>query len=121
MPSLEDTKGHLSQHSKYKRDNREKGRGEPRPWERERVSRRIEEKKDRRVFGEHQLHLTLCIKPFVLLWIRCPHSTLLLVMIGLDRMAVGMDVTWQLEWKIRGTLRGRMVLPGVQHWKLVES
>ena len=29
--------------------------------------------------------------------------------------------TWQLGWKIRSALRGRMVLPEVQHWKLVES
>ena len=35
---------------------------------------------------------TLCIKPFVLLLIRCPHGTVLLEMVGLDRMAVGMDV-----------------------------
>ena len=30
--------------------------------------------------------------PFVLLLIRCPHGTVLLVMVGLDHMAVGMDV-----------------------------
>ena len=43
-------------------------------------------------FGEHVLHPTLCIKPFVLLLIRCPHGTVLLVMVGLDHMAVSMDV-----------------------------
>ena len=30
--------------------------------------------------------------PFVLLFLRCPHGTVLLVMVGLDHMAVGMDV-----------------------------
>ena len=29
---------------------------------------------------------------FVLLLIRCPHGTVLLVIVGLDHMAVGMDV-----------------------------
>ena len=29
---------------------------------------------------------------FVLLLIRCPHGTVLLVMVGMDHMAVGMDV-----------------------------
>ena len=35
---------------------------------------------------------TLCIKPFVLLLIRCPHGTVLLDVVGVDHMAVGMDV-----------------------------
>ena len=64
--------------------------------ERERESeekeREIERKSKREWFGEHLLRLTLCIKPFVLLLIRCPHGTVLLGMVGLDRMAVGMDV-----------------------------
>ena len=30
--------------------------------------------------------------PFVLLLIRCPHGTVLLDMVGMDHMAVGMDV-----------------------------
>ena len=63
----------------------------------------------------------LCIKPFVLLLIRCPHGTLLVDIVDLDRTAAGMDVDVAAGWRIRGTLRGRMVLPEVQHWKLVES
>ena len=43
-------------------------------------------------FGEHLLHQTLCIKPFCLLLIRCPHGPVLLVMVGMDHMAAGMDV-----------------------------
>ena len=35
---------------------------------------------------------TLCNNPFVLLLIRCPHGTVLLDMVGLDRRADGMDV-----------------------------
>ena len=38
------------------------------------------------------MHPTLCIKPFVLLVIRCPLGTVLLDMVGMDHMAVGMDV-----------------------------
>ena len=43
-------------------------------------------------FGEHLLHSTLGIKPFVLLLIRCPHGTVLLEKVGLDHMAAGLDV-----------------------------
>ena len=43
-------------------------------------------------FGEHLLHPTLCIKIFVLLLIRCPHGTVLLEKVGLDHMAVDVDV-----------------------------
>ena len=50
------------------------------------------EKTEREWLGEHLLHSTLCFKPFVLLLIRCPHGTVLLDMVGLDRMAAGMDV-----------------------------
>ena len=51
-----------------------------------------ERERERELFGEHLSHPTLCIKPFVLLLIRCLHGTVLLDMVGLDRMAVGMDV-----------------------------
>ena len=51
--------------------------------------------------------------PFVLLLIRCPHGTVLLVMVGTS--------TWQLGWKVGSTLRCRMVLPEVQYWSLVEA
>ena len=67
---------------------------------------------ERERVSEHLLHPTLSIEPFVLLLIRCPHGTVLLDMV---------TSTWQLEWKVRGTLRGRMVLPEVQHWELLES
>ena len=63
----------------------------------------------------------LCVSDFVLLWIRCPHGTVLLDMIGPGRNAVGMDDDVAAGVKIRGTLRGRMVLPGVQRLKLVRS
>ena len=43
-------------------------------------------------FGEHLSHPTLCIKPFLLLLIRCPHGTVMLEKVGLDHMAAGMDV-----------------------------
>ena len=41
--------------------------------------------------------------------------------VDLDRMAAGMDVDVAAGVEIRGTLRGRMDVPEVQHWKLVES
>ena len=41
-----------------------------------------EREKERAWFGEHLLHPTLFIKPFVLLLIRCPHGTVLLDMVG---------------------------------------
>ena len=56
--------------------------------EKERESQR----QRREWFGEHLLHPTLCIKPFCLLLIRCPHGTVLLDMVRVDHMAVGMDV-----------------------------
>ena len=48
-------------------------------------------------FGAHLLHPTLHIKPFVLLLFRCPLGTVLLVMVGLDHMAVGVDVAAGVE------------------------
>ena len=51
-----------------------------------------QEARERVWFSEHVLHPTLCIKPFGLLLIRCPHGTVLQDMVGLDHMAVGMDV-----------------------------
>ena len=60
--------------------------------ERLRRERERESKRERERFGEHLLHPTLCIKPFCLLLIRCPHGTVLLDMVGMDHMAVGMDV-----------------------------
>ena len=68
---------------------REKKRDLKRERERER-EREKETESD--WFGEHLLHPTLCIKPFCLLLIRCPHGTVLLDMVGMDHMAVGMDV-----------------------------
>ena len=56
------------------------------------------EEREREWFGEHLLHPTLCIKSFVLLLIRSPHGTVLLDMVGLDRMAVGMDVDVAAGW-----------------------
>ena len=63
--------------------------GKQRERERERERR---EREKREWFGEHLLHPTLCIKPFVLLLIRCPHGSVLLDMVGMDLLAVGMDV-----------------------------
>ena len=57
-----------------------------------------------------------------LLLISCPHGTVLLDVVGMDHMAVGNGTsTWQLGWKVGSTLRCRVVLPEVRHWKLVES
>ena len=64
--------------------------GRNRERERERQKEREREKK-REWFGEHLLHPTLCIKPFCLLLIRCPHGTVLLDMVGMDHMAAGME------------------------------
>ena len=58
----------------------------------EREREREKEKREREWFGEHLSHSTLHIKPFVLLLIRCPHGTVLLDMVGMDHMAIGMDV-----------------------------
>ena len=46
--------------------------------------REREVQREREWFGEHLLHPTLCIKPFVLLLIRYPHGTVLLDMVGMD-------------------------------------
>ena len=67
------------------------------------------------------MHSTLCIKPFVLLLFRCPHGTVLLDMVVWIVWQLVWTSTRQLGWEKRGTLRGRVVLPEVQHWKLVES
>ena len=47
-----------------------------------RQTEREREKKEERL-GEHLLHPSLCLKPFVLLLTRCPHGTVLLDMVGL--------------------------------------
>ena len=54
--------------------------------------RQNDREREREWFGEHLLHPTLCIKPFCLLLIRCPHGTVLLDVVGMEHMAVGMDV-----------------------------
>ena len=53
--------------------------------------RERERGREREIFGDHLLHATLCIKPFILLLIRCPHGTVLVDMVDLDRMAAGID------------------------------
>ena len=78
----------------------------------ERTEERGEREERERVcvwFGEHLLHQTPCIKPFVLLLIRCPHGTVLLDTIGLDHMGVGMDVDVAVsveKSEIRSTTNG---------------
>ena len=57
----------------------------------ERESKRERERERERERGRW-LHPTLCIKPFVLLLIRCSHGTVLLEKVGMDHMAAGMDV-----------------------------
>ena len=51
-------------------------------------------------FGEHLLRPSLSFKPFVLLLVRNPHGTVLSDMVGLDRMAAGMDVAVATGWDI---------------------
>ena len=75
----------------------ESARARARGRERERKSESESESERARArarewFGEHLLRPTLCIKPFVLLLIRCPRGTTLLDMVGMDHIAVGMDV-----------------------------
>ena len=64
----------------------------------------------------------LCVSNHLfLLWIRC----LMVQFCWIWLVPVVMQSVWtttrRLVWKIPGGLRGRMVLPGVQHWKLMES
>ena len=69
---------------------------------------------EREWFGEHLLHPTRSV--YQILCIRCPHGTVLVDMVDLDRMAAGMDVDVAAGVENQRYTRGRMVLPTVQRW-----
>ena len=54
-------------------------------------------------------------RPSVLLLIESPHGTVMQVMDGLGQVAAEWTSTWQMEWQVGGTLRGRMVMPDMQY------
>ena len=89
MSALEPT--HRVCEGSFQRERERERERERSKRERERERER-EKEREREWFGEHLLHPTLCIKPFVLLLIRCPHGTVLLDMFGTGHMAVGLDV-----------------------------
>ena len=76
------------------RERRERERKREREKERKREREREKERKrEREKERKSGLASTCCTpSPFVLLLIRCPHGAVLLLMVGLDHMAVGMDV-----------------------------
>ena len=84
-----------------KRRERKSERKREKEKEKERETKSERQKREREWFGEHLLQTTLCVKPFVLLLIRCPHGTALLDMVGMHHMAVGMDVDVAAEVESR--------------------
>ena len=64
-------------------------------------------------FGEHLFHTHSVYQTFCFALDPMSHGTVLLDMVGPGRHAVGVRTTTrQLVWKIRGRIRGRMVLLG---------
>ena len=64
---------------------------------------------------------TLCIKPFVLLLFDVLTAQCCWIWLVWIVWQLVWTSKWQPGWKVRGTLRGRMVLPEVRYWELVES